>query len=310
MSLEQRMRPYRILSLDGGGIRGAYQAVLLARLADAVPAFLPSVRLFAGTSIGGISAMSLASGMRASELVTFFENHAAKVFDDSWCDDLQDMGKVIGADYDQGYLKRVLERTFGDRQLSGLKRRVLIPSFDLDNEGSPRTWKMKFFHNYPGADSDGAERLVDVALRSSAAPTYFPSYQGYVDGGVGCNNPAMAAVAIAINPDIGRQDLGSLRVFSLSSGSNAQWISGKTLDWGFAQWARPMANLMIDANVGIADYQCRQILGEKAYFRFENAMPNRIATDDSARLDEVMHLAREADIGEAVGWIETHFLGG
>jgi patatin-like phospholipase/acyl hydrolase len=304
------MRPYRILALDGGGIRGAYQAVILARLAEAVPAFLPSVRLFAGTSIGAISAMALASGVPATELVTFFEKHGAKVFDDSWCDNLQDMGKVIGADYDQGYLKRVLERIFGEGLLSGLKRRVLIPSFDLDNEGSPRTWKMKFFHNYPGADSDGAERVVDVALRSSAAPTYFPSYQGYVDGGIGCNNPAMAAVALAINPDVGRQDLGSLRVFSLSSGNNPQWISGKTLDWGFAQWAQPMTSLMIDANVGIADYQCRQILGEKAYFRFDNAMPSRIATDDSERLDELMRWAREADISETSAWIEKHFLDG
>jgi patatin-like phospholipase/acyl hydrolase len=303
------MKPYRILSLDGGGVRGAYQAVLLARLAEAVPAFLPSVRLFAGTSIGSVNALSLASGRAAAELVSFFEQHGAKVFDDSWCDNLQDMGKVIGADYDQGYLKRLLERTFGEQQLSDLRRRVLVPSFDLDNEGSPRTWKMKFFHNYPGADSDGTERMVDVALRSSAAPTYFPSYQGYVDGGVGCNNPAMAAVALAINPDIGRQDLRSLRVFSLSSGSSPQWISGKTLDWGFAQWAQPMASLMIDANVGIADYQCRQILGRNAYFRFDEVLPRHVGTDETAALGELMQWAQSADLTAAVSWLEEKYLG-
>jgi patatin-like phospholipase/acyl hydrolase len=301
------MRPYRILALDGGGIRGAYQAVILARLAEAVPAFLPSVRLFAGTSIGAISAMALASGVPAAELVTFFEKHGAKVFDDSWCDNLQDMGKVIGADYDQGYLKRVLERIFGEGRLSGLKRRVLIPSFDLDNEGSPRTWKMKFFHNYPGADSDGAERTVDVALRSSAAPTYFPSYQGYVDGGVGCNNPVMAAVALAINPAVGRQDLLSLRVFSLSTGRSPQWISGKTLDWGFAQWAQPMTSLMIDANVGIADYQCQQILGGDAYFRFDEMLPRRVGTDESAALADLMRWAQSVDLTAAVSWLEENY---
>jgi hypothetical protein len=45
----------------------------------------------------------------------------------------------------------------------------------------PRTWKPKFFHDYPGADSDGQERIVDVALRTRASPTY----EGYIDGGVG-----------------------------------------------------------------------------------------------------------------------------
>ena len=75
---------------------------------------------------------------------------------------------------------------------------VLIPSFQLDNQAphaGQRQWKPKFFHNYPGPDSDGAELVVDVAMRTSAAPIYFPTYQSYIDGGVVANDPSMAALA-------------------------------------------------------------------------------------------------------------------
>ena len=98
---------------------------------------------------------------------------------------LRDMGNLSGAKYDNSNLKEVLTREFAGRAVStldDLARRVLIPAFDLDDGqdarrklDKPRTWKPKFFHNYPGPDSDGAELIVDVAMRTSAAPTYFPT---------------------------------------------------------------------------------------------------------------------------------------
>ena len=95
---------------------------------------------------------------------------------------------------------------------------------------SKRHWKPKFFHNLErGGSKDGGELVVDVALRTSAAPTYFPSYQGYVDGGVVANNPTMAALAQALDTDIEAEVdryivmpgqataymLGMLRIFEL-----------------------------------------------------------------------------------------------
>src|SRR5207247_1022241 len=177
---------YCILSVDGGGIRGLYAAVLLDRLTREVPTLVDRADLVAGTSTGGIIALGLAHGLAPADLVALYRDRAKAIFDDSWLDDLKDLGGLTGADYDNDKLKTRMEDVLGKKtRLKQLKKRVLVPTFDLDNESpdpGKRMWKPKFFHNYPGPDSDGGELVVDVALRTSAAPTYFPTYQGYIDG--------------------------------------------------------------------------------------------------------------------------------
>jgi len=195
------MSSYRVLSLDGGGIRGLITAILLERMEEAHPRFLSYVDLFAGTSTGGLLALGLASGMAPKEIRSLYEEMGKQVFSNSFLDDVLDLGSLIGAEYGIGPLKRALEHRFGDMRLGDLPKKVLVSSFDLDNcpqdKNRLRTWKAKFFHNYPGLDSDGDQKVVDVALRTSNAPTYFPIYQGYVDGGVVANNPSVCAMAQA-----------------------------------------------------------------------------------------------------------------
>jgi len=192
---------YRILAFDGGGVRGVYTAVLLQRLSTEVPGFINSVDLLAGTSTGGIIALGLASGRTPIELVSLYRDNAAKIFDSSWLHQLADLHGVSGAEYDNTNLAQILKELFGSLRLGQLSKKVLVPSFQLDNQepqAGKRKWKPKFFHNYPGPDSDGSELVVDVALRTSAAPVYFPTYQVYVDGGVAANDPSMAALARSI----------------------------------------------------------------------------------------------------------------
>jgi patatin-like phospholipase/acyl hydrolase len=170
---------YRILSFDGGGVRGVYTAVLLERLSQQVPTMLTKVDLLAGTSTGGIIALGLAAGHLPAELVALYRDNASKIFDDSWLRDLADLHGLAGAEYDNNNLKQILTQIFATTRLEQLNKKVLVPSFQLDNQeqqAGKRMWKPKFFHNYPGPDSDGGELAVDVALRTSAASIYFPSY--------------------------------------------------------------------------------------------------------------------------------------
>ena len=171
---------YKILTFDGGGICGLFTAAVLDRLVAAHPRLLDEVDLLAGTSTGGIIALALAAGKKPKDLVRLYRDEGKRIFDDSWLDDLLDLGKIAGADYDNCELKEyILSRELGGTTL-GLQKRVLIPAFDLDAPAAtdrvpprPRMWKPKFFHNFPGPGTDEKEKAVDVAMRTSAAPTFF-----------------------------------------------------------------------------------------------------------------------------------------
>jgi patatin-like phospholipase/acyl hydrolase len=311
------MAAYHILSLDGGGIRGIFSARVLERLEQAVPGFLGELNLLAGTSTGGIIALGLAAGMTPAQLVRLYREEGAEIFDDSWLDNLRDMGNLSGAKYDNSNLKEVLTREFAAQAVStldDLARRVLIPSFDLDDGqdtrrklNKPRTWKPKFFHNYPGPDSDGAELVVDVAMRTSAAPTYFPSYGRFIDGGVVANDPSVAALAQALNDPTGGQELRSVRLLSIGTGINPTYIDGVDHDWGYAQWAKPIIGLMMDGVMGVAAYECTQLLGDR-YHRVNCVLDQPIPLDAYAKVDSLIGYADALDLTDAVAWIQRYFV--
>lgn len=301
------MSNYRILTLDGGGIRGVYSARLLDRLEQLNPGFLKKVNLLSGTSTGGIIALGLACGLSPGDLVALYLTRGHEIFDDSWLDNVLDLGTIIGSQYDNRKLKKVLTDTFGAKtKLADLTKRVLIPSFDLANEKAPsatRTWKPKFFHNFVGDDSDGHELLVEVAMYTSAAPTFFPAYKGHIDGGVAANNPSMSALAQAIDTRFGDASLGSVRLLSLGTGTNPTRIEGKDLDWGLAQWAKPLVSLMIDGMMGVADYQCARLLGAR-YLRIAPMLPAVFDLDDWRKAGELVDLADAVDLSDADAWIK------
>ncbi len=304
------MAPYHILSLDGGGIRGVLTAALLERLEQGYPGFLEEVDLIAGTSTGGILALGLASGMTPTQARELYERLGSHVFKDSFWDNLKDLGQARGAQYSNKYLKEELTKEFGSMKLADLQKRVIISSFDLDNEatgfGKVRSWKPKYFHNYPGDDSDGYERVVDVALRTSAAPTYFPVYQGYVDGGVISNNPSMCALAQALEPRTGKQKLSDIRLLSIGTGYNPKYVTAQDNDWGFVQWAPHIISLMMEGSMGLADYQCRQLLRDH-YLRLNPVLPVPIGLDGLDQVPVMKSLAVQFDLEGARAWLKRNF---
>jgi len=248
------MNSYRILSLDGGGIRGLITAIILERLEQAVPNFLSKIDLIAGTSTGGLLALGLAAGKSPEETRELYKQRGKSVFRDTVFDDVRDIGKLVGADYSLEPLKIELEAEFGNTKLGDLSKKVLISAFDLDNNPQPvenyRTWKAKFFHNYPGPDTDSDQKVVDVAIRTSAAPTYFPIYQGYIDGGVVAGNPSMCALAQALHISTGGQWIEDVILLSVGTGHNPRYLEVEEEDWGLAQWAPVLVHLVMEGSSG------------------------------------------------------------
>ncbi len=189
-----------------------------------------------------------------------------------------------------------------------LPKFVLIPSFDLDDKDSNktlRTWKAKFFHNFPGGDSDGKELAVDVALSTSAAPIYFPSYNGFVDGGVIANSPSMAAVAQALDEDTADRSLASIRLLSLGTGSTHSYIpTPANPDWGLTEWGLHIFDMLFDGAMGVADYQCQRLLKDH-YHRLAPGLPGSksVALDDYGSTQKLLDWADT--IAEATIFKET-----
>jgi len=321
----------RLLTFDGGGMRGALSARLMHRLETERPGFLAATTFFAGTSIGSMNAALFAYGISPAVVVEFFRTRAKEIFGPrDWLDTLSSADELIRANYGIEKIKSSLEELVGaDTTLGDLPYRIMIPAFDLDNQDAEsqkiatrvfkeRFWKPKYMHNFPdeGGNPDCEIKLVDACLRSSAAPTYFPSYQGYVDGGMMDNNPSMSALAKAA------KITGQIREHSLLSvgtGFNPHYIPGDTNDWGYKQWLLgttvdgtkvekgALLTMMFDGMLGVPDYQCRQLLNGN-YLRLDCILPTLIDLADADRVDELIEIADAMDIGPTLDWIDAKWL--
>jgi len=296
---------YRILAIDGGGVKGIFSAQILNRLFKSHPELINNIDLITGTSTGAIIAASLAAGYTPEQTVAFYKNNLPKVFKDSYWDDVKDLGKLIGADYDYANLKKVLKNNFSDATLGSLKKKILIPSLDLDcGEGASRSWKPKFFNNFQ--DSDLNELIVDVLIRSAAAPTYFPTYQGYADGGLVTNNPSVPAISQALDVDTGKQSLSDIVLLSIGPGFHGTFISGNKLDWGVSQWATLLTPIFVDSMKFESEYICKRLLNDR-YKRIDPYVPEKIALDDVSKLDRLVELADDIDLTDSLKWLNNHW---
>jgi len=310
------MVKYRILSIDGGGIRGIVTTVMMQRL-QATPGLegcFDKVDLIAGTSTGGLLALGIAHGLGLDEIRDLYVDDGPEIFDDSWIDDLLDLGKLRGADYKIAPMRRVFKKVLGEETTLGqLRKRVLITAFDLDNEASDeltRSWKPKLFHNFPGDGNDRHELAYKVGMYTAAAPTYFPSVDGFIDGGVYANNPSMCALAQTQDRryrPTPRTD--NIVLLSLGTGTSLFYIQGAMLDWGYAQWIKPLISLMLDGISGIADYQCRQML-RKRYHRLAPVFPPNVSIpmDAVGKIPYMIDFAQGLDLRATVRWMRRHWV--
>jgi patatin-like phospholipase/acyl hydrolase len=307
-----QMAKYRILSIDGGGLRGLIAARLLDRLnADPkISGWLNSVDLYVGTSTGGILALGLASGKTPEDICNLYKSKGRNIFDDSLWDNIRDLGKTIGADYSNKKLKAELKKIYGDKKLKDISKKVTIHTFDLYKEETSYelTWKPKIFHNFKGGDSDGDALIANVALYTSSAPTYFPSADGYIDGGVFANNPSVVALAQAIskrNQPAERASIDEVVMLSLGTGVSLTYIKGKSLDWGYAQWVKPLINVLMDGVAGISDYQARQLLDDR-YHRLQIVFDPKetVPLDAVDKLDRMDQIAMDFRLDKTIKWMD------
>jgi predicted acylesterase/phospholipase RssA len=192
------VKTYRILSIDGGGIKGVFPASLLAAVEKALAGPVGSYfDLIAGTSTGGIIALGLGLGFRAAELLEFYETLGPQVFGGNraklW---LRHWGL---SKYDSAPLRRALEGKFGTRRIGDSLTRLVIPSMNVE---TGKVYIYKTAH-HPHLETDYRVPAVEAAMATASAPTYFPTHLSssgvpLIDGGVWANNPVGMAVVEAV----------------------------------------------------------------------------------------------------------------
>jgi patatin-like phospholipase/acyl hydrolase len=308
-------KPFRILSLDGGGVRAIMHTILLKRLCEICPNFLDQVDLFAGTSAGAIVASALVTELPPDETIPLYEQEIGILFKEGFSRRVISFDNAIGSAYDNTQLKEFLSSKFGKTKLADLKKKIFIPSFHLDcthikedNQpiSSSTRWSPEFFHNLPNSKNSN-ELLSEVVLRTTAAPTYFPIYQAYIDGGVVANNPSLCAVSTTLASKICQLD--DIVVLSLSTGSNPKGIPTSSLgngNWGLFEWGPHIVDLLLDSSTESIDYQSRCILNER-YHRLDPLLPNEIGLDDASAIKQLKDFAEKVDLSSTLEWIEKYW---
>jgi patatin-like phospholipase/acyl hydrolase len=307
---------FRILSFDGGGIRGVLSTIVVKRLVaeSRRKDLVDRTALFAGTSTGALIALGLAAGLPLAEVENLYLTHAPRIFADKFLNHLRDVGNFFGAQYRNEPLRDMLLSLFGDLTLGELKRWVMIPAFDLDNAearspGEPRRWKAKIFHNLPNHEADLSALIRNVGLYACSAPTYFPIADGYIDGGVYANNPSVCALAQALDSRWQRHPkLRQIVLLSIGSGQRHIYVPVRDANWGVAQWGSRIVPVLMESTQETADFQCRQILGDRQYHRVQPIFDGDFRMDDVRQVTHVIRFATDQlDLGPAIAWIHRHW---
>ncbi len=302
------MKKYRIMTFDGGGVRGSLMAALVKRLADEVPNLLEQVDLFAGTSTGSVVALSLASGINADTLVEFYSRENLRsAFSGA-------RRNWFRPKFKNKNFKNLLESHFsGNQALKDLTRhRVMVTTFQLyDHEEND--WYPHFIHNYPDDPKYLDELVVDCALRSAAAPTIFPSHQGFIDGGMIANNPSTPAIAVALRhePNLALSDICLL---SVGTGLSPTIVKTDTAHWGVVQWmlnpchtpAEPLLNILFDGVVNADHFMSKQLLGDR-YCRLNPPLVKQTSLDDWKAVPQLIQTANNFDLGKTIDWVKNNW---
>lgn len=248
-------KPFKILSIDGGGIRGIYPAKFLTELEFQLKKTGKDITqlnqyfdLICGTSTGGIIALGIALGMSSKDILKVYQDHARNIFGRKrWF-----LPAIFKPSYRSDYLKKLLKEKYsrfsnnGVTRLGHAKTRVCIPVY---NGYYGRVSVLKTSH-HKDLLRDYQYPAHDVALSTSSAPLFFKphSFQykkvgddelntvtNNIDGGIFANNPSLIGLLEAIETI--QVPIEDIKLLSLGTGIKKFKVPNRKSGWGGWYWA-------------------------------------------------------------------------
>lgn len=249
----------RILSLDGGGIRGIYIAQLLAEIEkDTGKSIHSFFDLIVGTSTGGIIALALSIGIPAQEIVELYMDNSKKIF--------KPLHKLFfkkipyaSCKYDNSGLQELVKQKFKEKKLKDAMVMLCITSVEHRN-AEPKVYKTP--HNEK-IHVDGEKEMWKVAMVTSAAPTYFPASYEFadacnLDGGLWANNPVMVGILEALD---NKCSLEKIKVLSIGTGENPYNIQNDVAAYGnLLRWKSDFINLFMNVQTRAAHNSAKYLI--------------------------------------------------
>lgn len=272
------MAKVNILSIDGGGIKGIVSALVLEKIEELIQLYTKNSTaniadyfdMIGGTSTGSIITALLVCPnevgrpkYRAKDIVDMYQNHAKDIFQKKKSYPLNTLFGAFGSKYSNQQFAVLLEKYFGDLLITDLLKDSMYTSYNTYNR------QAVFFSTISGASSKPNEyRLRDVVLASTAAPTYFPpvnlpgngsAQDCYIDGGVIANNPALCLLIESLKiPN--HTDICDTMLLSIGNVSNPTYYPyNKVKRWGYAGWAAPILNILLEGGEESASYEVEKI---------------------------------------------------
>ncbi|MBE7552838.1 MAG: patatin-like phospholipase family protein [Anaerolineales bacterium] len=283
---------FKVLCIDGGGVRGIYPAYILKRIEEVFAVRLHEIfDMVVGTSTGSIIASAIAVDYRLKDVVNIFEEKSRRIFRKTPFS----FGGVIASRYDRKELEDILKLALGSRTLSETKTRLVIPATDLVS-GNVHVFKSKYLDEFV-RDTD--VKIADAVLASCAAPTYFdPKTLGeasymLADGGLWANNPSMVALTEAI----GKLGLGKNQVKILSVGTGSKQVSYEIGGVGKKKWGallgwegKKLLDMILYLQSVSDTNKTKLILGEN-YLRLDHDSDKELPLDNVNVLTEMKNRA-------------------
>lgn len=268
-------KPFKILSIDGGGIKGLYSSTILEHLEEEFGGIISDYfDLICGTSTGGLIALAASQKIPATQISKIYKENGQDIFPRRskwfrWFERIESKwlgGKffleqtMFFGKYSNRNLKAILEGLFQDKKIKDSYNLLCIPTYTV-TEGRP--WVFKFDHKEGNLSRDNEALYVDVALATSAAPTYLPIHEiecydnkQFIDGGVWANNPTLVGVIEAVKYFVGKdKDYDSIEILSVSSLSQTK---GKPTGWrrdrSFAGWRGDLFDTSLNGQSLFTEY--------------------------------------------------------